>query len=129
MLFICLFPSFVGVLVAIWASRCFKEPHVHPRAFSSRTNDPESQPILSKIAVENRDRLAAMRQIFIWHWFGRGPKTYSYITSIVGWVLIVGACQFIFADWYLMIQEGDRDHCYYTTTSVIECCGTIFHSI
>ena len=42
-----------------------------------------------------------------------GPKTYSYITLIVGWVFMVGSFQFVFADWYLMIQEGDRDHCYY----------------
>ena len=26
---------------------------------------------------------------------------------------MVGAFQFVYADWYLMIQEGDRDHCYY----------------
>ena len=45
--------------------------------------------------------------------FGRGPKTYSYIAFIVGAVLMVGAFQFVFADWYLMIHEGDRDHCYY----------------
>ena len=43
----------------------------------------------------------------------QGPKTFSYITFIVGSVLMVGSFQFVFADWYLMIQEGDRDHCYY----------------
>ena len=43
----------------------------------------------------------------------KGPKTFSYITFIVGSVLMVGSFQFVFADWYLMIQEGDRDHCYY----------------
>ncbi|PFX32457.1 SID1 transmembrane family member 1 [Stylophora pistillata] len=47
------------------------------------------------------------------HWFSFGPKTYSYITGIVGNVLIVGAFQFVFANWYTMIQEGDRDNCYY----------------
>ena len=45
--------------------------------------------------------------------FGRGPKTYSYITFIVGSVLMVGAFQFVFANWYVMILEGDRDNCYY----------------
>ena len=43
----------------------------------------------------------------------QGPKTFSYITFIFGSVLMVGSFQFVFADWYLMIQEGDRDHCYY----------------
>ena len=43
----------------------------------------------------------------------QGPKTFSYITLIVSSVLMVGSFQFVFADWYLMIQEGDRDHCYY----------------
>ena len=44
---------------------------------------------------------------------GRGPKTYSYITFIVGSVLMVGAFQFVFANWYVMFHEGDRDNCYY----------------
>ena len=47
------------------------------------------------------------------NWFKRGPKTYSYITGIVGFVLMIGAGQFVFANWHLMIQEGDRDTCYY----------------
>ena len=47
------------------------------------------------------------------HWFTRGPKTYSYITGIVGFVLMVGASQFVFANWHVMIHEGDRDNCYY----------------
>ena len=47
------------------------------------------------------------------NWFKRGPKTYSYITGIVGFVFVIVAGQFVFADWHLMIQEGDRDTCYY----------------
>ena len=26
---------------------------------------------------------------------------------------MVGAFQFVFANWYVMIHEGDRDNCYY----------------
>ena len=48
-----------------------------------------------------------------YHWFSVGPKNYSYITAIVGNVLMVGAFQFVFANRYTMIQEGDRDNCYY----------------
>ena len=54
-----------------------------------------------------------MCKVLCTYWFAGGHKTYSYITCIVGCVLMVGAFQFVYADWYLMIQEGDRDHCYY----------------
>ena len=54
-----------------------------------------------------------MWEVIIYHWFSFGPKTYSYITVIVGAVLMVGAFQFVRANWYTMIQEGDRDNCYY----------------
>jgi len=47
------------------------------------------------------------------HWFSGGPKTYSYATGVVGFVLLTSACQFVIANWYVMIQEGDRDNCYY----------------
>ncbi|XP_022792820.1 uncharacterized protein LOC111331881 isoform X2 [Stylophora pistillata] len=60
-----------------------------------------------------REYLSAMLAVICTYAFIRGPKTYSYITFIVGSVLMVGAFQFVFADWYLMIYEGDRDHCYY----------------
>ena len=52
-------------------------------------------------------------EVIRYHWFSFGPKTYSYITGIVGNVLMVGAFQFVFANWYTMIQEGNRDNCYY----------------
>ena len=52
-------------------------------------------------------------KVIVFYSFSRGPKTYSYITFIVGSVLMVGAFQFVFANWYVMIHEGDRDNCYY----------------
>ena len=57
--------------------------------------------------------MKAMSKVASNYWFSSGPKTYSYITGIVGSVLMVGAFQFVFANWYTMIQEGDRDNCYY----------------
>ena len=56
---------------------------------------------------------SAMLVVLCRHSISRGRKTYSYITLIVGWVFMVGSFQFVFADWYVMIQEGNRDHCYY----------------
>ena len=58
-------------------------------------------------------RLMEEIQEVVSNWFKRGPKTYSYITGIVGFVLMIGAGQFVFANWHLMIQEGDKDTCYY----------------
>ena len=40
-------------------------------------------------------------------------ETYSYTASIVGFTLMIGAGQFVFANWHLMKEEGDRDNCYY----------------
>ena len=54
-----------------------------------------------------------MLKVISYHWFSFGPKTFFYITGIVGNVLMVGAFQFVFANWDTMIQEGDRDNCYY----------------
>ena len=59
------------------------------------------------------DHLCLCGRVVYHHWFTRGPKTYSYITGIVGFVLMVGASQFVFANWHVMIHEGDRDNCYY----------------
>ena len=90
----------VGILVGIGATCfalcCFKKPHV-----------------CNAVHVSRDDVLKSIQEIICKNWFGRGPKTFSYITAIVGCVLLVGAFQFVVADWYLMIHEGDRDHCYY----------------
>ena len=99
MSFICLVPL-VGVIVAVWPLYCFKEPHVSPLASNIKP-------------VTCKDVCRAMCKVLCTYWFAGGHKTYSYITCIVGCVLMVGAFQFVYADWYLMIQEGDRDHCYY----------------
>ena len=101
MLFICLVPFVFGILVTKWALYCFKEPHVSPSTGNYKKN------------VTWGDLCRAMVEVPYTYWFAEGNKTYSYITCIVGCVLIVGAFQFVFAGWYLMIQEGDRDHCYY----------------
>ena len=100
MSFICLAPFFFGGIVAVWALYCFKEPHVSPLGS-------HIEPVTGK------DVCRAMCKVLCTYWFAGGHKTYSYITCIVGCVLMVGAFQFVYADWYLMIQEGDRDHCYY----------------
>ena len=57
--------------------------------------------------------ILAMIHVARHYWFSGGPKTYSYITGIAGFVLLIGAGQYVIENWYIMIQEGDRDSCYY----------------
>ena len=99
-IFIFLFPFCLGSVLAWWALKCFKEPHVTP-------------PNVDTTEPDRKEVWKAMKEVFRNHWFAGGPKTYSYITCIVGCVLMVGAFQFVFANWRLMIEEGDRDNCYY----------------
>ena len=97
------FVSFlVGILVSIFAYFLFEES-------------------LTKVKVDRGEqgndnvtlKIGALWEVIIDHWFSYDPKTYSYLTGIVGAVLMVGAFQFVFANWDTMIQEGDRDNCYY----------------
>ena len=102
MSFICLVPFFGGGIAVVWALICFKEPHVHPFQSSN-----------SPITVTWGEVCTAMKDVIRDHWFAGGPKTFSYITCIVGCVLMLEAFQFVYAEWYLMIEEGNRDRCYY----------------
>ena len=97
------FVSFlVGILVSIFAYFLFEES-------------------LTKVKVDRGEqgngnvklKICAVWEVIMYHWFSFGPKTYSYVTGIVGAVLMVGAFQFVFANWDTMIHEGDRDNCYY----------------
>ena len=76
-----------------------------------KIGESDRPPDKSSLSITGGEFFSAMRAVI--YSFSRGPKTYSYITLIVGSVLMLGSFQFVFADWYLMIQEGDRDHCYY----------------
>ena len=90
---------FSGVAVSFLAFVCFKELFCGKKIRSCGFC---SLPFWKSVCRVVRD-----------HWFTRGPKTYSYISGIVGFVLMVGAFQFVLANWHVMIHEGDRDNCYY----------------
>ena len=99
------FVSFlVGILVSIFAYFLFEESLTKVKVGKGKPGDDN---------VELKISCCDLWEVIIDHWFSFGPKTYSYITGIVGNVLMVGAFQFVFANWYTMIQEGDRDNCYY----------------
>lgn len=143
---------FGGIVVALWALFCFREPYilVHEDnhiedsvSFSSASSVAPStgikdnlkslfsscwgrkegaeagelRPLLrgprDKTPLTWKEIAHAMKKVSLNHWFAQGPKTFSYTTCIVGFVLLVGAFQFVFEDWHLMIKDGDRDKCYY----------------
>ena len=104
-IFVLLFVSFVvGILVSIVAYYLFAEflTQVKPGEGNLVVNNPDFK-------ISYRDLWEVNR----YQWFSQRSVTYSYITGIVGAVLMIGASQFVFAKWDRMIQEGDRDYCYY----------------
>lgn len=144
---------FGGIVVALWALFCFREPyilshedshtddsmsyHSSTSAFAPTTSikdnlkslfsscwkgkeqaeTDELRPLIRRTSDKTpltwKELFHAMKAVLFNHWFAQGPKTFSYTTCIVGFVLLVGAFQFVFEDWHLMIKDGDRDKCYY----------------
>jgi len=99
-----------GVIVSLFAFACFKELFCARYCKCDCSCDCTSCQLCCKGFGEHFCRCLKV----VYHrWFTRGPKTYSYITGIVGFVLMVGAFQFVLANWHVMIHEGDRDNCYY----------------
>ena len=96
----------VGIGVSVIAYFLFEEP-------LTQVQPGESNQINNNADLTYCGFFVEMLKVISYHWFSFGPKTFSYITGIVGNVLMVGAFQFVFANWYTMIQEGDRDNCYY----------------
>ena len=93
-----------GILVSIVAYFLFEESitKVELGEGNQVNNNPDS-----------KASVCEMWKVIRYQWFIQGPKTYSYITGIVCIVLMLSASQFVFENWYTMIQEGDRDNCYY----------------
>lgn len=139
---------FGGIVVALWALLCFREPyslaHENSHIDDSTVNasfstsgtgfkanlksllsscwrnggeSDELRPLLrgsrDRTPLTWKEIARAMKNVLFHHWFTRGPKTFSYTTCIVGFVLLVGAFQFVYEDWHLMIEDGDRDKCFY----------------
>ena len=96
------FVSFVvGILVSISAYFLFEESliQVNPGE-GNQVNNNANLDLIQWMAI-------------IYNWFSSVPKSYAYITCIVGITLMVGASKFVFEIRDTMIQEGDRDKCYY----------------
>ena len=97
-----LFVSFVvGILMSIIAYYLFEESLTQVKPDRGNNN--------RNLRISRSELLEVIRN----HWVSFDPNTYSFITGIMGAVLMVGAFQFAFNNWDKMIQEGDRDNCYY----------------
>ena len=132
------FVSFIGgFLIALWACYCFGDPYTLPQEDNSAeadrlngqnleilasngresegSNRNESLPLFgeNKLRIPKTEVLCAMGEVLHSHWLARGPKMFSYTTCMVGFVLLIGASQFVFESWKGMIESGDRDRCYY----------------
>ena len=120
-----------GILLSVAGLCCFKEylSEVNisePRARVSKSNrdvyqdnpssdgqDSGNNDAQSNYITKFGEFIFAMLKVAYKYWFSGGPKTYSYATGVAGFVLMISACQFVIENWYVMIQEGDRDECYY----------------
>ena len=129
--------SFIGgIAIAVGAWFCFRDPYIPPqedrlnrqdlemllddRSESGAGNTDESaQPMFGEneqtipLNITYNEYLGAVGKVLYGHWLARGPKMFSYTTCIVGFVLLIGASQFVYESWKGMIESGDRDRCYY----------------
>ena len=114
----------LGIMVSSFALWVFKEPLEIPEPVVIVNESNRDQGIQSSSGQDNNNNsqrdnckcktfICEMFKVMYHHWFTGGPKTYSYATGVVGFALMVSACQFVIANWYIMIQEGNRDDCYY----------------
>ena len=94
-IFVLFFVSFVvGILVSIVAYYLFEES-------------------ITQVKPARGSRVSNLNLRIIYRELSFGPETHSYIKGLVGTKLMIDAFQFVFENWYTMIQEGDRDNCYY----------------
>ena len=99
------FVSFVvGILVSIVAYYLFEDSltQVKPGEGNQVNNN-----------VDLKISFYDLCEVIRYHCFSSGPRTYPHITCSMGVALMMGASQFVFVSWDSMIQEGDRDNCYY----------------
>ncbi|XP_015751443.1 PREDICTED: uncharacterized protein LOC107331378 [Acropora digitifera] len=132
--FLSLVSSILGIVIARWAWFCFSVPYIPPKEDSSAdlemlldntsesgagNTDESEQALIGEneqtipLNITYNERFGAVGKVLYGHWLARGPKMFSYTTCIVGFVLLIGASQFVLERWNGMIESGDRDRCYY----------------
>ena len=120
-LYMCLIAIFGGIAIAAFAHFYLNSDfdHCKPPYHLEEANERNRLPSRGIVGYvpEPIPRLTFplkqwVRVIFV-AWFGRGIKTYPYLTGVLAISFMVGSAQFVIARWSNMIKVGDRDLCYY----------------
>ena len=88
-----------GIIVYFFAFHLFEESLTHVK--------PDDQ------VNNNANFVYEMRKVIIYRWFDFRSMSYPHIACIVGALLIAIAYMYVNNMWNTMIQEGNRDKCYY----------------
>ena len=91
--------SLFGMGVYFFACYLFEESLTHVK--------PDDQ------VNNNANFVYEMMEVIRYHWFSFGSNSYPHIACIAGAALIAIAYIFVHDRWNTMIQEGNRDKCYY----------------
>ena len=107
-----------GVLISLWAYWSFENKTMKAQNDAELSQQGEQHQQSQSDAASEEDALISGQKPItcceaLLHWFKHDTTTYSYTAGIVGFMLMIGAGQFVFANWHLMREEGDRDNCYY----------------
>ena len=121
--FMCIIAVIGGISIAVFAhfflnpdfGECSFSCHDHLEVTQNRNRSPSTE--MSDCCREPLPRGTFLfkewfKVIFL-AWFGQGIKTYSYLTAVLAISFMVGSAQFVIARWSSMIEDGNRDLCYY----------------
>ena len=102
--------SVFGIGVYIFACYLFEESLTHVKPDDQVNNNANFKWLR---IYESHNFVYKMRKVIIYHWTSFGSMSYPHITFIVGALLIAFAYIYAHDRWDTMIQEGNRDKCYY----------------
>lgn len=121
--YMCLVAIFGGISISVFAhfflnsdfDECSVPFHLENKSPKNRKRAPTKGIINFVPKPISRKTFPVKRwmEVICVAWFGKGIKTYSYLTGVLAISFMVGSAQFVIARWSNMIQGGDRDLCYY----------------
>ena len=121
--YMCIVAIFGGIAISIFAhfflnsdfDKCSVPFYLENTSADSRARVPTKH-ILEHVPdpiQRNTFPLRRWVEVICIAWFGKGIKTYSYLTGVLAISFMVGSAQFVIARWSNMIEGGNRDLCYY----------------
>ena len=122
-LYMCLVAILGGIAISVFAhfflnsdfDKCSVPYHLESKSAETRLRAP-SEGIVDYVP-EPIPRMTfpvkRWTEVICVAWFGKGIKTYPYLTGVLAISFMVGSAQFVIARWSNMIGGGNRDLCYY----------------